>query len=174
MLKKLITVLLAACLAGCTGNTNPADATLQTYTAYYDAIDTNTSFKEDSLYYSVTTEMTKMDDGTYRYYVLVNEPQIAMYSIVVMIVENDIAVNETSKMMPSTGIFDKAYTMIPYQVNSADGFVKGIMLSGESDEPEISLKILVEWKDKTGENTIREYLMKTVTYGADADEEGNG
>ena len=168
MLKKLMTVLLALCIAGCTGNRNTADTTLQTYTAYYDAIDTNTGFKEESQYYSVTTEMTKMDDGTYRYYVLVNEPQIAMYSIVVMVVENDTAVNETSKMMPSTGIFDKAYSMIPYQINSADGFVKGIMLSGESDEAQIDLKILVEWKDKTGENTVREYLVRTVEYGADA------
>ena len=42
--------------------------------------------------------MTQWDDGTYRYYVIFDEPKISMYDIVIMTVENGKPYEESVKM----------------------------------------------------------------------------
>jgi hypothetical protein len=56
------------------------------------------------------------------------------------------------------GIFDEPKSMIPGQVDTENGFVKGIALSGESTESTINLKVLVQWTDKTKNTRNREFL----------------
>jgi hypothetical protein len=81
-----------------------------------------------------------------------------MYDIVIMAVEDNRPYEEAVKMMPSSGIFDATSSMIPNQVNSKAGFVKGLIISGECDEEPVELDIMVEWKDRSGKNATREFL----------------
>ena len=171
MLKHTICFMLCTMLlAGCATSKTSSDVKLELYETYYNAISDNISFAADSDYYSVSYEMIQLADGSYRYYVFFDEPKIAMYDIVILGVEDEIPYAKAEKMMPSIGIFDSHYAMIPYQVNSSEGFVKGLAISGESEMPFLQLKTLVEWKDISGKNVEREYLLLMLNMDQDPQE----
>lgn len=148
-------VCTAILLSGCK-STSSAQMTL--YENDYKEILSQDTFSEESSCFTLSGEMTKDDEGKYPYYIIVDEARTAMYSVVVMAVENDTPYEDADKMMPSIGIFDGPYTMIPDQVNSEDNYVKGMVVSGETDEAEADLKIMVEWTDESGENISREFF----------------
>ena len=161
MKKYLIPIAACLILTGCnSGSGKKGD--VSRYETYYRTIEENTKFLEGSEYYAISAEMTQWDDGSYRYYVIFDDPKIAMYDIVIMAVEDDRPYEEALKMMPSSGVFDASSSMIPNQVNSKAGFVKGLIVSGECEDDEIELSFLVEWKDKSKKNTFREFLRFTL------------
>ena len=152
---------LGILLSGCGTGRQTADITR--YETYYRAIEESTKYTASSEYYSVSAEMTSLDDGSYRYYVIIDEPKISMYDIVIMTVEDNRTFAETTKMMPSSGVFDASSSMIPNQINSRAGFVKGLIISGECDKDQIFLKLLVEWKDRSLKNITREFIGFNLT-----------
>lgn len=165
-MKKLLKVILCCGMlmaCGCSQKNQTTAEDMVEYETYYTAICDNIDFITESQNYSCELEMTQVEDGSYRYYVVLDQPKIAMYNITAMIVENDIAYSDTDKMMPSIGIFDDQKSMIPNQVDSENGFVKGIALSGESSEATIQLKVLVQWTDKTKKSVSREFLSYTLS-----------
>ncbi|MBE6122621.1 MAG: hypothetical protein E7190_07895 [Erysipelotrichaceae bacterium] len=159
-----LTVLLFF-VTGCSRGRNDSEKAAQTaYEGYYKAIEENERFAASSLYYHISAQMSNMPDGTHRYYVFLDDAQVAMYDVVMMAVENNITFDRSQKMMPSVGIFDTTeYSLIPYQSNSDAGFVKGLVLGGECEDREILLKILVEWKDRNHEKVTREFLSMKLT-----------
>lgn len=136
---------------------------MEIYETYYDAVMSEDSFMEDSENYTISTEMNKVPDGTYRYYVIFDEPKTAMFNCIILAVENDTSYKDAGKMMPSAGIFDTPSNMIPNQVNYDDGYVKGIALSGETDQNTVDLKILVQWTNQDGSHTQREFIHRALT-----------
>ncbi|MBR2811809.1 MAG: hypothetical protein IKD69_10545 [Solobacterium sp.] len=166
-MKKMLLICLTAVtiLTGCRPKTTADDANLDAYRTYFDSIVYNSQFTSSSEYYSISTEMVKIREGSFRYYVFFDEPQVSMYDVIILAIENDMAYNE-EKMMPSIGIFDSRYSMIPYQVNLDEGYVKGIVISGECSEPQLQLKIMVEWKDHNRANTYREFHQLNLSVEA--------
>ncbi len=163
MKRKLIIFCLAFSLLGCGQKDSNKNLIYENYRGYYEAIEENTRFNDSSLYFSLDGQMSKMPDGTYRYYLFLENPQIAMYDVVFLAVENNIPFENADKMMPSIGIFESQdYNLIPFQSNTERGFVKGLVISGESATNSIELKILVEWADKTHEKFTREYYFYTL------------
>lgn len=163
-MKKLFSLLLAmSLLSGCVKK-DTTDAKAATYESYYETIVDATSFTEASDYYTLSGEMTQMDDGTYRYYLVIDDVQIAMYDIVFMAVEDDLPFAQARKMMPSIGIYDDTeYAMIPYQARQDAGYVKGLVISGNYDTSSVPLRVLVEWQGRNGETTYREFWKLTLT-----------
>lgn len=161
-MRKLWIGLLSALLfaSGCADRQgSDMEAMRMAYKGYYSAIESRDRFERFSAFYSVEGQMSKMPDGTYRYYITIDEPQVAMYEVIAMAVENQLPYETADKMMPTMGILeDKTYHMIPYQYNSSAGYVKGMILSGETNAEPISVRLLVEWKDVTKEKTVREFL----------------
>ena len=159
----LMCILMVSCvLCGCS-NQKSRDPKLTSYETYYHAVEENVKFNETSAHFHYSTEMSVLPDGTFRYYIVIDEPQHAMYQFTALAVENDSVFSAESKMMPSLGIFDEPVTMIPNQVNTEKRFVKGVVLSGESREPSVSIRLLAEWKDKTGKNAVREFLSFVIS-----------
>lgn len=152
-------------LTGCSRSKNDSEKAAQTaYEGYYKAIEDNDRFIGESLYYTISAQMSNMPDGTHRYYVFLDDAQVAMYDVTMMAVENNIAYEDSDKMMPSVGIFDsREYSLIPYQANADEGYVKGLVLGGECDDEEILIKLLVEWKDRSRERVTREYISLLLT-----------
>lgn len=149
-------------LSGCAKKTEDNQVNDE-YETYYNTVSENVDFETKSENFNTELEMTKVDDGTYRYYIVMDQPLTAMYDVVSIVVENDVAFNDADKMMPSIGIYDDTKSMIPGQVDSASGFVKGIALSGETTDSEITLKLMVQWTDKTKKNSIREFIKYDLT-----------
>lgn len=167
---KKLTILAAVCLLFFTGcsqkknrNTSISRAKLEEYETYYNAVLENPVFSGSSDNYSISFEMNPIPDGSYRYYVILDQARTAMYDVVMVAVENDIPYDSAKKMMPSSGIFDDSVTLIPGQVNKSEGFAKGIVLSGETKDKSINLKILVEWSNRDHTKKNREFLSFHLT-----------
>lgn len=160
-MKRIVHVLLVGllCLGGCFNSDNTQAIAQEAYRGYYKAIEDNTRWSSSSSFYSVSGEMTQLPSGEHRYYLIFDEPQVAMYDIAILAVEDDKSFAEANKMMPSIGVFEtNTFHMIPYQANSESGYVKGLVISGETENDELRLNILVEWYDKTHEIQTREFL----------------
>ena len=150
-------------LAGCFAKKDDS-VNMAAYEGFYKSIEDNDKFQEGSLYYQITAEMSTLADGSHRYYIFLDDAQIAMYDVVLLAVEDGVALTGSTRMMPSIGIFEsQEYSLIPNQARTDKGFVKGLVLSGETAEDSVNIKMLVEWRDKNKENAHREYLSFTVT-----------
>lgn len=164
-----ILIILALCLSvlgGCR-RSSEEDTYMIKYEAYCRSLAEATRFVPISRYYSVSGAMSEMPDGTYRYYVFVDEPKVAMTDVVVLAVENGMEYSTSGKMMPSSGIFGDAINMIPNQVNKDNGYVKGIMLNGECSQDHVNLRVLVEWKDRSRKTVNREFIELSLNYAED-------
>ena len=159
-MEKIVISLLTAVLL-LTGCSNSKKLVLETYEMYYQIISENSEYVKDSPYYTLSYEVKKGDDNQYNYYLFLDNPSISMYDVVFMAVENDVSFNSNLQMVPS--IFDGKYQLVPNQINKDKGFVKGMMISGESSYDKINLKVLVEWKDKSRKKTIREFHHVQLT-----------
>lgn len=169
-MKKAAVYLATICmvfLSGCTGKKNTennvSQAQLEEYETYYSAVLDNPVFAGRSENYDLSFEMNKVPDGSYRYYAILDNERTAMYDVVMVIVENDQKYGSMDKMMPSSGVFEDPVSLIPGQVNKKGGYAKGIVLSGETDQAEIDLKILVEWNNRDHTKESREFLSFHVT-----------
>lgn len=151
----LLFVFLSAC-----GKQDETQLKMESYRAHYHYIENNTKFLKESNYFHVSTEIVSKGNG-FAYYIVVDQARVEMHDVVLMVVENDELFQNNSKMMPSSGIFDQPSHLIPNQVNKEYGYRKGIVLSGESQEAQLKVELLVEWKDKANE-LKREYLSLDI------------
>ena len=88
------------------------------------------------------------------------KPQIAMYDIKVMIMEDGFIMNEDSDLLATVGIVDDTkVNMIPYQVDSTLGYQKGIVLSGNASAEEVLLDVLVTWNNENMTKSFREFYQ---------------
>lgn len=160
MLKKVTAILISIlCLSGCTSTKETTLEKDDTYKMTYEEIVTAQDTFPSSQNYSISAEMIAIPDGTYRYYVIVDSPAQPMYNVVSMIVEDDVAYQDSEKMMPSIGIYDDSgYSLVPGVVDSTKGYVKGLTLSGETTRNQVNIKMLVEWHDEEGKTTTKEFL----------------
>ncbi len=161
MKKTVIIILILFLLVGCNSNTRKLDEEkYNTYLTYYQSILDSDTKAESSQCFDISIVVNKMDDSTYRYDVIIDEPKVAMYDIKALAVIDNLTVDiDTKNMMPSIGILDDdIYNMIPYQVNTEKGFVSGLDLSLTSEFSSLRISVLVEWKDSSGLNYVREYL----------------
>ncbi len=161
-MKKLLTIVITAVmiLSGCSASSSSdTSASETTYQSYYDAVLDNTKFQSSSLYYDISAEMSALSDGTYRYYIFLDNAQIAMYEVVMLAVVDGQSYTDSSNMTANIGIFsNSSYNLIPYQSYPEKGFMKGIVISGETNSSAIHIQMIVEWKDRTKEKIRREFL----------------
>lgn len=165
-MKRIVVILAmisALFLSGCTTARNQtgrvvSKAKQEEYETYYRAVLENPVFVQSSPNYDISFEMNQIPDGTYRYYVILDQAKTAMYDVIMIAVENDTAYDSATKMMPSSGIFEDPVSLIPGQVNKKDGYAKGIVMSGETDQKSVDLKILVEWSNQDHTEKSREFI----------------
>lgn len=147
------------CLSGCTIFTNSeTKEKLEEYETYYGIIYDNTKFTDKSENFNISLEMAQVDDGSYRYVIVVDDPQVAMYDVIMMAIVNNTPFEETTTMMPSLGIFEDESSLIPGQVNVDQGIAKGLAMSGECEEDNIDLQILVQYKNEDRNKQTREFF----------------
>lgn len=142
-MKKLLLILSIMLLCGCQQDGREAADPDQRYSYLIEMIEENERFATSSNYFDIAVDMTRIASG-YRYYIIVDEPRIAMYDIEMIAIEE--GVDYRNRMAANVGIFEqKEYNMVPNQANSEKGFVKGIVASGVSDKSETTLYIFVQF-----------------------------
>ena len=133
---------------------------MQLYTAYYKSIMEMDRFQEKSDFYDLEVVMNQLPDGTYRYYVILDSPRVAMVDVEMLVVDAAVDYSQTSVIAPSVGLLENEdYSLIPNQVYPELGYVKGLMASGETTSPIVSLNVMVLWKDYAKLKETREYLQ---------------
>lgn len=134
------------------------DEKIEEYQTYYDIVNKTQKFKDSSENFNIALEMSQIPDGTYRYAIVVDEAKIAMYDVVMIAVENNTPYDDADKMMPSLGIFEDSCSLIPGQVNTSQGYAKGLAMSGECSEDGVNLEILVQYKNAKRTKETREFF----------------
>lgn len=167
-MKKIICLLtLFISLSGCTSILPSANKKTanpdERYKDLIEIISEHDNFLNASNNFNIDVEMSKISDG-YRFYVTVDEARNAMYDIEAIAIED--GVDYASTMAANIGIFDeKEYNMVPYQSNPSKGFVKGVVMSGLTQNKETTLYILIQWKKEDRTTTNREIFKLDVAYG---------
>lgn len=162
MVKKILILLLIVFLSGCSG-INKQNSTSQEYTyqAYYTAIKENSKYVAGSNFFDISAEMSELPDGNYLYYVFIDNPNIAMFNIKAMVMENNYTLSSNDGIvLPTVGIFDNtSVSMVPFQINTDLGFQKGIVLSGEASSDNVILDLIVTWDNRDKSKSFREFYQ---------------
>ncbi|AYV34908.1 membrane lipoprotein lipid attachment site-containing protein [Erysipelothrix rhusiopathiae] len=163
-MKKLFLVLLSMfLLTGCSVNEKKLyTEKLKRYESYWNAINDNDRFVESSRFFDISATIEKHED-LYVYGVVVDKPKIAMYGVEIVVLENNEDYH-ADKMMPTAGIFDSEYNLVPGQVRKDRNYMGGISLAGEVDVPEVTLNVLVSWRNNTKLETQREFVQFKLKY----------
>lgn len=172
-MKKIIVLLLVSfLLVGCNqGDKKQYEERLKLYETYWKLLLNEEKFQTDSRTFDISVEMVK-NGATYEYYVVIDNAKIAMYDIEVMVVENEEPFSQEEKMLPNAGIFEGSYTFIPNQFREDSSFRKGIILSRvELTKDNVSLRVLVNWKNYTKLESFKEVFEFDVAYVDEVEEE---
>jgi hypothetical protein len=182
MFKKGWLVLLLL-LSGCLQQPRDVafERALTVFESHYFSILDNDRFLNSSNYFNISIEKYELSNQ-YRYDLIIDDPQVAMYDVVIVIVENNQDFESLSSLTPSLGVFDASVNLVPNQINLSKGFPKGILLSGISTESTIQLRVMVAWKDYYKLKQSREYFILDIDFLRDdepldpinPDEEGEG
>ena len=114
-------------------------------------------------YFDIAVEMAKIESG-YRYYITVDNPRIAMYDIELLAIEKD--VDYMNNMAANVGIFEETqYNMVPNQANSEMGYVKGVVASGVTNNPQTTLYVFVQFKNSDYSLSHSEFIRLDANYG---------
>lgn len=160
MKKTLLLVLILLSLWGCKTKEG-IDINLQNkYLDMIDSIRNTESFEESNSCFNISTDLSK-GDKTNRFYIIIDSPQIAMYDIEAVAIEEN--VDYTNTMAACVGIFEETeYSMVPKQVNSKEGYVKGISISGLTDSDSPVLYMMIQWKNKDHNETYKHFIKVDI------------
>lgn len=164
MRKIIILLILSIILVGCKDSKAVNNAQDSMYTAYYSAIKDNANYLNKSTYFNLSAQLSELPDGTYLYYVFVDEPHVAMYDVRSMVMPTTYKmpiVNDYT--LPTVGILDSVVVnLIPNQVNAELGYQKGVVLSGVCDSQEVILDMAITWNNEKKTDYFREFYRISV------------
>jgi hypothetical protein len=164
----VLLILLSGCLE------RPRDIAferaLTLYESHYFSILDNDRFLTSSNYFDLTIEKYELT-SQFRYDLIIDNPQVAMYEVVIVVVESNQDFETLENLSPSIGVFDSTVNLVPNQINIDKGFPRGILLSGISNTETIQLKVMVSWKDYYKLKQMREYFIIDIDFLANENNE---
>lgn len=158
-------LIISFMLIGCTQNLSQSERiALENYESYYNVTLNHQNTQLKSEYYSIEGVITKLEDGSYRYDIFIDQPQIAMRDVIVMVVEDELEFNDQDNIMPSLGIFDTAVNLYPNQVDTSLYFYKGINLNSVIDNKSVALRVMVEFTNSSRDASYHEVIEMKLSY----------
>ena len=148
----MVVFLLSACSSDSTINKSASER----YNSMIEQLSSRTDFKSSSEYFDISFDIASIENG-YRFYISIDEPKVAMYNIEAIAIEAN--VDYSNIMAANIGLFeDEKYSLIPNQSYADKGFVKGVNISGTSENANPTLYVLVVWSNKDLSVTKREFI----------------
>ena len=156
----LLSLVLMVLLGGCKSEDTINPSANERYTDMVTQLQDRDVFSTSSEYYDISADISAINDG-YRYYIVIDNPKIAMYDIEAIAIEKGI--DYSSVMAANIGLFEEEeYSMIPGQSYVEKGFVKGISISGVSENENPTLYLLVSWHNRDLSVTKKEYFKLDI------------
>lgn len=163
-MKKIVMIILVSLfLTGCMFNKTVTDDPQDKYQDFLQLLIDQESFLTASTYYDINVEMVKSQENEYRFYVVIDNPAMAMYDIQAIAVDQSM-VGQEDVMAPSVGIFDnQSIHMIPNQSNIELGYSKGLVLSGVKAIADdaiagVDLRLLIQWYNEDRSVLSKEFI----------------
>lgn len=156
-IKKIISILLVVfLLSACSSDSTINKSASERYNSMIEQLSSRTDFKSTSEYFDISFDIASIENG-YRFYISIDEPKVAMYNIEAIAIEAN--VDYSNIMAANIGLFeDEKYSLIPNQSYADKGFVKGVNISGTSENANPTLYVLVVWSNKDLSVTKREFI----------------
>lgn len=156
-IKKIISILLVVfLLSACSSDSTINKSASERYNSMIEQLSSRTDFKSSSEYFDISFDIASIENG-YRFYISIDEPKVAMYNIEAIAIEANVDYSNT--MAANIGLFeDEKYSLIPNQSYVDKGFVKGVNISGTSENANPTLYVLVVWSNKDLSVTKREFI----------------
>ena len=157
IIRKIISTLLVVfLLSACSSDSTINKSASERYNSMIEQLSSRTDFKSSSEYFDISFDITSIDGG-YRFYISIDEAKIAMYNIEAIAIEENVDYSNT--MAANIGLFeDEKYSLIPNQSYVDKGFVKGVNISGTTENSNPTLYVLVVWSNKDLSTTKREFI----------------
>lgn len=176
MHKKIFLCLFSLLLfSGCmTQAAKDEKESLKNYESYIDAIINNKGIESKNIPFDYKLNVVKKNDSSYEYEVIISDPQVSMYDIKAIAIDQSIDSN--SNVFPCFGLlgddYKTSYYMIPYQVNTQRNFIAGFALNAVSAKPQFTINVLVSWKDASLQKTSRVFF--NCNYVQEVGDDQNG
>lgn len=154
-MKKIFFLLMIFLITGC-GNNNESK--------YYNLVK-ELEKKETTtvnIPFDITISLDKITETEIVYNAIIDNPKEEITDVVALVINDQ----ETNKMYPSIGIFDKKVKLIPSNTQKTNDNVKGIALVGylpfsdKIEEFKGTFKVLVEFVNLKGEKQKVYYVYK--------------
>lgn len=167
-MKKIVTVIIVLLmLCSCDMFKSKTDYE-EKYINLVDTISEHTEFTTFSNHFTISTDINKINDSSYRYFVTIDNPRVAMYGVEIVAVEKGI--NYANNMAANVGVLDEtSYSMIPGQARVEKGYVKGLTVSGVTASATPTIDVLVQWHGKD-QNVTQEFFEFVIGQSEAIDE----
>ncbi len=164
MKKILICLLCLGLLTGCNSD-EVGTKELETYYSYVEKTLQTQTVQNKSNYYDIKLTMNKLENGTYRFDVIIDNPKVAMQNIEAVVVVNGVNYQTGEFVFPTLGVLESSkYNMTPNQVNKSKGYYKGVDLSGITDNDHIDVRVFVKFKKESDALVVEEYIELSAIY----------
>lgn len=165
MKKILIVFLTAILLTSCSTIEQKLEKeSYALYETYWRLLLNETQFQTSSRNFNIEAEIIK-SDNTYEYIVTVDKAKVAMYDVEIVVIENKKSIDAVDEMLPSAGIFEKKFNMIPNQARNEESYMTGANLTRQDfSEDEVTLQVLVAWENYSRMESFREVFEFDLKY----------
>ncbi|MDF9823889.1 hypothetical protein M2475_000237 [Breznakia sp. PF5-3] len=131
-------------LSGCGSDNTDEEAQYQTYKQFKEKLIANNGTLSYNIPFNYEVEVIELDDGTYSYTVLVDNPQIVMNQIQMMALDAQAVTDD--KMEPTIGVFEEeTYSMVPNQVDAKKGYPEGLAINSISETKDFTIFVIVSF-----------------------------
>lgn len=164
MKKILLILFLLLGLVACKKEANiQKEVPYQHYSDMKQLILENDKYTNKSSYMNINAEIAKTAEGSYRYYIFIDNPKVAMYDVKAMALVSK--QDYTNLMAANFGIFDDIkYNLVPNQILIDKGYLKGFVMSGITENANVKLKLLIQWQNEEHSDVFQEFVELNLYY----------
>jgi len=146
-MKKIIILSLSMFffMSGCNANdTNQDEEKYNLYENYKNQLISNSGMLSYNIPFQYKMDVTRLEDGTYSYTIVIDKPEIIMNHVKVMAINMN--KDNDNYMIANVGILDDhTYSLVPNQVDQAKGYPKGIALNDISLTADFRVSVIVSF-----------------------------
>lgn len=158
-------------LVGCGNSRKIEKESMNLYETYWKSLLNESKFQTSSRSFNIEHHFLKEDD-TYAYYLTIDQAKIAMYDVEIIVIENSENYNATEDTLPSAGIFESKFNLVPNQVRKDSPFKGGAnLVRQELEDDEVTIRVLVAWKNYTKLDSFKEVFEFDLKYEEPTTEE---
>lgn len=171
--RSIICLLFLLLVSGCSFK-DSQNENIKIYESFIDAVVNNQGIESTNIPFDYKMYVYKQKDNTYKYEIEISNPQVAMYDIQAIAVDQEI--NSNNNVYPCIGILEDddalSYNMIPYQSYGEKGYIKAFILDAISNQEQFTINVMVTWKDSSLRNTSRVFF--NCNYVQEKGDDGKG